>query len=128
MAINFNQESVFNLSPISINEVREDVHQLLVDGEEIIYAFKTVRDQLIFTDKRIISIDVQGITGTKISYATMPYAKIQYFTVQTPSVAEILFADSELYIVFNNGFTTKFEFKGDVDIRGSGKLISEFIL
>ncbi|MCF0114278.1 MAG: PH domain-containing protein [Erysipelotrichaceae bacterium] len=128
MAINFNQESVFNLSPISINEVREDVHQLLVDGEEIIYAFKTVRDQLIFTDKRIISIDVQGITGTKISYATMPYAKIQYFTVQTPSVAEILFADSELYIVFNNGFTTKFEFKGDVDIRGIGKLISEFIL
>ena len=128
MAINFNQESVFNLSPISINEVREDVHQLLVDGEEIIYAFKTVRVQLIFTDKRIISIDVQGITGTKISYATMPYAKIQYFTVQTPSVAEILFADSELYIVFNNGFTTKFEFKGDVDIRGIGKLISEFIL
>ena len=128
MAINFNQESVFNLSSISINEVREDVHQLLVDGEEIIYAFKTVRDQLIFTDKRIISIDVQGITGTKISYATMPYAKIQYFTVQTPSVAEILFADSELYIVFNNGFTTKFEFKGDVDIRGIGKLISEFIL
>ena len=128
MAINFIQESVFNLSPISINEVREDVHQLLVDGEEIIYAFKTVRDQLIFTDKRIISIDVQGITGTKISYATMPYAKIQYFTVQTPSVAEILFADSELYIVFNNGFTTKFEFKGDVDIRGIGKLISEFIL
>ena len=128
MAINFNQESVFNLSPISINEVREDVHQLLVDGEEIIYAFKTVRDQLIFTDKRIISIGLHGITGTKISYATMPYAKIQYFTVHTPSVAEILFADSELYIVFNNGFTTKFEFKGDVDIRGIGKLISEFIL
>ena len=57
----------------------------------------------------------------------MPYAKIQFFTVQTPSVAELV-PDSELLLVFSNGFTSKFEFKGSVDIGAIGRMISEFVL
>ena len=57
----------------------------------------------------------------------MPYAKIQFFTVQTPSVAELV-PDSELLLVFSNGFTAKFEFKGSVDIGAIGRMISEFVL
>ena len=44
--INFNKDSVFNLKPIEINEVRNEVHGLLINGEEILCAFKTIRDQL----------------------------------------------------------------------------------
>ena len=71
MAVNFNRESVFDLKPMSVSEVRDEVHGLLLDDENIISAFKTVRDQLLFTNKRIIAIDVQGITGRRKSFSSM---------------------------------------------------------
>lgn len=127
MAINFNSESVFNLKPINVADVRNEVTGLLIDGEEIVMAFKTVRDQLVFTNKRIIAIDVQGLTGKRKSYATMPYSKVQFFSIQTPGFMEI-FPDSELFIAFANGFTTRFEFKGNVDIGVIGRMLSEYVL
>ncbi len=127
MAINFNGNSVWNLKPINLSEVRNEVNGLLVAGEQPLLAFRTVRDQLVFTNKRIISVDVQGLTGSKKSFSSMPYSKIQFFSVQTPSVAELV-PDSELFLMFSNGFTAKFEFKGNVDIGGIGRMISEFVL
>ena len=127
MAVNFNQDSVFNLKPISNDEVRGEVDGLLIADEKVEFAFKTIRDQLVFTNKRIISIDVQGITGKRKSFATMPYSKIQYFSIQTPGFME-LFPDSELFVMFTNGFTAKFEFKGAVDIGKSGRMLSEYVL
>ena len=127
MAVNFNQDSVFNLKPISNDEVRGEVDGLLIADEKVEFAFKTLRDQLVFTNKRIISIDVQGITGKRKSFATMPYSKIQYFSIQTPGFME-LFPDSELFVMFTNGFTAKFEFKGAVDIGKIGRMLSEYVL
>ena len=57
MAVNFNSNSVFNLKPINKESVRGEVNGLLIGGEEVMFAFQTVRDQLVFTNKRIISID-----------------------------------------------------------------------
>ena len=127
MAINFNQNSAFNLKPIDPSGVRDEVQGLLVQNEQIIYAFQTIRDQVVFTNKRIIAIDVQGLTGKRKSYATMPYSKIQYFSIQTPGFLE-LFPDSELFLMFSNGFTATFEFKGQVDIGLLGRMISESVL
>lgn len=127
MAINFNQNSAFNLKPIDVNAVKSEVNGFLVDGETILQAFQTVRDQLIFTNKRIISIDVQGIMGMKKSYSTMPYSKIQFFSVQSPGFMEFI-PDSELFLTFNNGFTAKFEFKGNTDIGQIARIISEYVL
>ena len=127
MPINFNQSSVFNLKPIPVESIRNDVTGLLIEGEGPVMAFQTVRDQLVFTNKRIISIDVKGITGKRKSYGSMPYSKIQYFEIQTPGFVEI-FPDSELFIMFTNGFTAKFEFKGSVDIGYLGRIISSYVL
>ena len=127
MAISFNKESVFNLKPIPLENVREDVKGLLIGGEQCVMAFQTVRDQLIFTNKRIISIDVQGVFGVKKSYASMPYSKIQYFSVQTPGFLELI-PDSELFIMFSNGATAKFEFKGNTDIGAISRVISDVVL
>lgn len=127
MAINFNQDSVFNLKPIPLNDVRRDVTALFTQGETPVMAFQTIRDQLIFTNKRIIAIDVQGITGKRVSFASMPYSKIQFFSIQTQGFME-LFPDSELFLSFSNGFAAKFEFKGNVDIAQIGRMISEFVL
>ena len=125
--INFNGNSVWNLKPISIDEVRTEVMNLLVKGEIIAAAFKTVRDQLIFTNKRIISVDVQGLTGTRKSYSSLPYSKVQFFAIQTPCFGELV-PDSELFLSFSNGFTAKFEFRGPVDIGAIGRMISEYVL
>ena len=127
MAVNFNSNSVFNLKPINVEGGRKEVDGLLLGGEQIEFAFQTVRDQLIFTNKRIISVDVQGIMGKRKSFATMPYSKIQYFSIQTPGFLEMI-PDSELYIMFTNGFTAKFEFKGAVDIGKIGRILSEYVL
>ena len=127
MAINFNSHSDWYLKPINPESVRNEVNGLLINGEIIIEAFKTIRDQLIFTNKRIISVDVQGITGARKSFSSLPYSKIQFFTIQTPGFAEV-FPDSELYLQFANGFTARFEFKGNVDIGRIGRLISQYVL
>ncbi len=127
MAISFNQNSAWNLKPISVDAVRNEVNGLLIGGEEAVMAFQTVRDQVVFTNKRIISIDVQGITGKKKSYSSLPYSKIQYFSIQTPGFAELI-PDSELFIMFSNTFTARFEFRGNVDIGLIGRMISEYVL
>ena len=93
--INFNEDSVWNLKPLDVSSVKTQVFGLLIEGEEIVAAFRTIRDQLVFTNKRIISIDVQGLTGLKKSFAIMPYSRVQFFTIQTPGFAELV-SDSEL--------------------------------
>ena len=125
--INFNKDSAWDLRPIDNNSVLKDVYRIMIGGENVVAAFKTVRDQIIFTNKRILAVDVQGITGKRKSFTTMPYSKIQYFAIQTPGFME-LFPDSELYIMFSNGFTATFEFKGSVDIASIGRIISEYAL
>lgn len=127
MAVSFNRDSAWNLKPIDPNSVRGEVNGLLIEGEFVAAAFQTVRDQLIFTNKRIIAIDVQGITGKRKSFSSMPYSKVQFFTIQTSGFAELI-PDSELFLMFANGYTAKFEFKGNVDIGQIGRMISEFVL
>ena len=125
--INFNKNSAWDLTPIDPKFVLGEVNGLLVQGEFVVQAFKTVRDQLIFTNKRIISIDVQGITGKRKSFASLPYSKIQFFSIQTAGFLELI-PDSELYVMFANGFSATFEFKGQVDIGAIGRMISEYVL
>lgn len=125
--INFNKNSIFNLKQINVSDVRNEISSFLIDGEEIIEAFKTIRDQVIFTNKRIISVDVQGITGKRKSFSTLPYSTIQFFEIQTQGFMEI-FPDTELFIQYANGFTAQFEFKGNVDICRIGKIISQYVL
>ena len=127
MAVNFNQNSAWNLTPIPVEEVRDEVRGLLIKDEGIAAAFRTVRDQLIFTNKRIIAVDVQGLTGRRKSFSSLPYSKVQFFSIQTPGFAEIV-PDSELVLNFASGFNAKFEFKGGVNIGQIGRMISQFVL
>ena len=125
--INFNKNTAWNLTPINMNSIHNEVAGLLVRGEQPVMAFKTIRDQLVFTNKRIISIDVQGITGKRRSFTSMPYSKVQFFAIQTPGFMELV-PDSELLLRFANGFEATFEFRGNVDIGLIGRIISEYVL
>ena len=125
--INFNKNTAWNLTPINLNSIHNEVAGLMVNGERPLMAFKTIRDQLVFTNKRIISIDVQGITGKRRSFTSLPYSKVQFFSIQTPGFIELV-PDSELFLHFTNGFEATFEFRGNVDIGQIGRIISEYVL
>ena len=119
------ESNFMNLKGISLNEIRPEVFELLIPGEEAVAAFRTVRDQVIFTTKRVFVVNVQGITGKKTSYFSYPYSKIQYFGVETAGVLDI---DSELILAFSNGARLSFDFRSSVDIRGLSALISNYVL
>ena len=114
-----------NLKVIDIKDVRSEVKKLLVEGEEIKCAFKTIRDQVIFTNNRIFVVNVKGVTGKKIAYFSYPYSKIQYYGIETAGFLDI---DSELILTFSNGHILQFDFKSNVDIRMINSLISKYVL
>lgn len=117
--------NIMNLKEISLRDVRPEIPTLLVGGENMIMAFQTVRDQVVFTDKRIFVVNVQGITGKKVSYFSYPYSKVQYFGIETAGVLDI---DSEIIFAFSNGARLQFDFKSKVDIRKISIMVSNYIL
>ena len=117
--------NLINLRSIELSEVRPEVTSLLVNGEEVVQAFHTIRDQVIFTNKRVFVVNVQGLTGKRVSYFSYPYAKVVYYGIET---AGVLDTDSELVMAFSDGARLFFDFKSNVNVRQISELISEFIL
>ena len=98
---------------------------MLVGGEVVIASFQGIRDGVVFTNKRIISINIQGITGKKKDFTSMPYSKIQLFSVETAGVLDF---DSEIDIWFSGAGKVRFEFTANTDITQLCRLISEHVL
>ena len=117
--------NLLNLKEMDIKEVRPEVGNLLVEDEKMMCAFRTIRDQVIFTNNRIFVVNVKGVTGKKIAYFSYPYSKIQYYGIETAGVLDI---DSELLITFSNGHILQFDFKSNVNIRMINSLISKYVL
>ncbi|WP_058306315.1 PH domain-containing protein [Gracilibacillus massiliensis] len=84
-----------NASNVDTKEIMKDYDQLLVEGEEVKAAFKVIRDMFIFTDKRLILVDKQGLTGKKTSFHSIMYKSISHFSVETAGTFDM---DSELKI------------------------------
>lgn len=117
--------NLLNLKEMPFSQVRPEVAGFMVDGEQLVQCFKTVRDQVIFTNKRVFVVNVQGVTGKKVAYFSYPYSKVQYFGVETAGLLDI---DSELILVFNDGNRLQFDFRERVDIKQLCSLISAFVL
>jgi hypothetical protein len=119
--IDFNSNSIFKLKPIDNNEGRSSVNELLIDGEQIVAAFKGSRDSVVFTSIRIIAVNVQGMTGKKIDYSSLPYSRIQAFSIETAGSFD---RDAELELWFSGLGKVKLEFAGQIDIKTLGNFIS----
>jgi len=98
---------------------------MFVPGESVIGTFKAIRDGVVFTNKRIFVINVQGITGKKVDYTSLPYSKIQAFSVETAGVLDL---DSELELWFSGLGKVKLEFVAKADVGGICRMISERVL
>ena len=84
-----------------------------------------MRDGIVFTDKRIIAIDVQGLTGKKKDFSSLPYSRIQAFSVETAGNMDL---DSELDLWFSGLGQVKFEFDAQADVTAICRMISERVL
>jgi hypothetical protein len=86
--IDFSNGSVFKLSEIHPQEIGPAVAPLLIQGEQIVACFKAMRDFVVFTNKRVIAVNVQGMTGKKRDFTSLPYSKIQAFSIEPRSTVE----------------------------------------
>lgn len=82
-------------SDLSAVEVGEQLAGILTEGATVQIAFRVIRDLIVFTDRRLILVDKQGLTGRKVAYLTVPYRAITCFSVETAGSFDF---DSELKI------------------------------
>ena len=102
----------------------KDVDSMLIKGEEAIAAYKTLRDSAIFTNKRIIIRDAQGITGKKVEAYSIPYNSINMWSTENAGMIDF---NSEVELWTRAGHL-KINLNRGIDIRKFDKLIAENIL
>lgn len=123
--IDFSNGSVFKLSACSTQDFESEIAPILIPGERALSAFKTVRDFVVFTDKRLIAVNIQGITGKKRDFTSLPYSKVQAWSIETAGTFDL---DAELELWFSGLGKVRLEFKGRSDIRQLGQMIAAYVL
>jgi hypothetical protein len=115
-----------NATEVEAKDIKRDLDALLFEGEQVVRAFRIIRDLFIFTDKRLVLIDKQGLTGKKAEYHSIPYKSISHFSVETAGTFDM---DAELKI-YISGNMTPFErqFRRGADIVGVQKTLAQMIL
>ena len=123
--IDFKNGACFKLKKADGVPHEKMILPILVGGEKILEEYKGVRDYVVFTTHRIVAVNVQGMTGKKQDFTSLPYSKIQAFSIETAGTFDI---DSELEIYFSGLGKVIFEFGGSCNITEIGQLISERVL
>lgn len=123
--IDFQNAYFVKLRPVNNNSFEAFISPMFVNGESILATFQGIRDGVVFTNKRIFAINVQGIAGKKKDFSSLPYSKIQAFSVETAGVIDL---DSELELWFSGLGKVKFEFVSRADVAGICRMISERVL
>ena len=123
--IDFQNATFLKLRPVHDSDFANMILPLFIPGEHIIQSFRGIRDGIVFTNKRIIAINVQGITGKKKDFTTLPYSKIQAYSVETAGTFDL---DSELDLWFSGMGRVRFEFVARADVPGICRMISEKVL
>lgn len=123
--VDFKNKTFFKLKAIDNKEGEKIVSGILIPNEKVFASFGALRDKLVFTDKRIISINVQGITGAKKDFTSIPYSRIQTYSVETAGTLDL---DAELDITISGLGTVRFELTSSSNIKEICAKISEKIL
>ncbi len=115
-----------NAEEVDVKKLGSEFTDILIDGEQVERAFKLIRDMFLFTDKRLILIDKQGISGKKVEYHSIPYKSIAHFAVETAGSFD---RDAELKI-WLSGFAIPIEkqLKKGMDIVGVQKTLAHYVL
>lgn len=123
--IDFSNSSVFKLKKTDTSKFDSEMRDILIEDEKIIGCYKDIRDHVVFTNKRVIAVNVQGITGKKKDFTSLPYSKITAYSVETAGTFDL---DSELDLYYSGVGRVRFEFKGSSDILEIGRIIAKYAL
>lgn len=110
-----------NASNTSTESVERDLEKIMLDDEKVEHVYKLIRDLIVFTNRRLILVDKQGISGKKTEYHSTPYKSITQFSIETAGHFDL---DAELKIWVSSLSTpiTK-EFKGDDSVLSIQKAL-----
>ena len=116
-----------NAGAVDTEKLKLQYGRLLTDTEEIHLGFKLVRDLFIFTNKRLILIDKQGMLGNKIEYKSIPYKNISRFSVETAGTFD-LDAELKIWISSEQQPSITKQFNRSVDVYEVYKVLSTYVL
>ena len=115
-----------NASEVNIADVRKEFAQVLAPGENIEKAYKLVRDMFIFTNKRLILIDKQGLTGGESVVHSLPYRNITHFSIETAGSFDL---DAELKIwIFGSPTLIQKQFNKNLNIYEVQSVLAAYVL
>lgn len=123
--IDFENMAFLKLRPVTDTRLTGQVTPLLCPGERIVQQYQGIRDGIVFTDRRVIAVNTQGITGKKKSFVTLPYARIQAYAIESAGVMDF---DSEMKLWFSGPGVVTFELSAGSDITALAQLIGNAIL
>jgi len=119
--IDFTNSRFVKLSNTDPETLRAQISHVLIDGENLMVAAKGTRDFVVFTNKRIIVVNVQGVTGKKVDISSLSLKGIQAFSIETAGTFD---RDAELDMWFSGLGHVKLEFAGSFDLGYVARLIS----
>jgi hypothetical protein len=115
-----------NASEVNIDRLEKDLELILCEGEEVERAYVVIRDSLVFTNRRLLLIDKQGLTGKKVEYHSVPYRSITHFSVETAGHFEL---DADLKIwISGTELPIEKEFRGDKSIYNVQRALAHYVL
>ena len=123
--IDFKNDSIFKLKRVNSSKFDSEMQDILIDNEHIIGCYQDIRDHVIFTNKRVIAVNVQGLTGKKRDYTMLPYSKITAYSIETAGTFDL---ESELDLYYSGIGQIRFEFRGSSDIIEIARTIAMYAL
>jgi hypothetical protein len=116
-----------NAGAVSQEELVKKYGQLLTDSEEIEMGFKLIRDTFIFTNKRLIFVEVQGLTGSKTEYKSITYKSITRFSVETAGTFD-LEAELKIWVSSETQPSIRKQFNKSVNVYDVQKVLAYHVL
>lgn len=115
-----------NVSEIEVSKVEKEMKDLLALTEKVEHAYKLIRDLLIFTDKRLILVDKQGVTGKKVEYHSIPYKSIVHFSIETAGTFDL---EAELKIwLSGSSVPIQKKFNKSLNVYKVQSVLAEYVL
>lgn len=116
-----------NASVMDNNEVQKQFEKIFIQNEKVEAGFKIIRDVFIFTDKRLVLIDKQGLTGRKVEYLSIAYKSISKFSVETAGTFD-LDAELKIWVSSEKLPSVSKKFNKSVDVYEVQKILASFVL
>jgi hypothetical protein len=116
-----------NAGAVDQEKLITEYQKLLIEGEQIELGFKLIRDTFIFTTKRLILVEKQGITGSKIEYKSIIYKSISRFSVETAGTFD-LEAELKIWVSSETNPSIVKQFNKSVNVYDVQNVLAHHVL